>query len=61
MNFYELSFWYGRNEIVIGTYRNIKDAEKHIQQFIDDVNREYDIVISKWNNNLNMYMPVKSL
>lgn len=59
MNFYELSFFHGRNEIVIGTYRSIKDAEKHIQQLIDDINREYDIVISKWNDNLNMYMPVK--
>ena len=57
---YELSDWY-EGENIIGTYDTIAEAEKVAQKFIADTDGECDIIISSWNDNLNMYMPVKSL
>lgn len=58
MKKYELSDWY-EGELIIGTYDTMAEAEKSARQFIADTDGECDLAISKWNDNLNMYMPIK--
>lgn len=56
---YELSEWNKSDEKVIGTYDTLEEAEQSAEEYIED-NKVYgDMIISKWNDNLDMYMPVK--
>ena len=56
---YELTEWNKSNEKVIGTYDTLEEAEQSAEEYIED-NKVYgDMIISKWNDNLDMYMPCK--
>ncbi len=57
---YELSDWY-KDENIIGTYDTMAEAEEAAEQFIADTDAICDLIISCWNDNLNVYMPVKSI
>lgn len=56
---YELSEWNKSDEKIIGTYDTLQEAEQSAGEYIED-NKVYgDMIISRWNDNLNMYMPCK--